>query len=95
MGNLLTDVDIKQGRKYFEGSLKFQATLTNILNMITNRVEFLAEDDIGGAMVYQAWGIALLIFVMILSPVLIILAKLYPVASLGEDQFQVNNEHFM
>ena len=35
----------------------------------------MAEDDIYGANVSQMWGIGLLIFVMMLSPILIILAK--------------------
>ena len=35
----------------------------------------LAEDEISGANISQIWGIVLLIFVMILSPILVILAK--------------------
>ena len=35
----------------------------------------LAEDDIGSANVSQIWGVALLLFVMVLSPILVILAK--------------------
>ena len=71
----MTDINDRAGRKYFEGSLKFQATLTKILNMLTRRVKRLAEDDIYGANISQMWGIGLLIFVMMLSPILIILAK--------------------
>ena len=71
----MTNINDKAGRRYFEGSLKFQATLTKILNMLTRRVRRLAEDDIYGANISQMWGIGLLIFVMMLSPVLIILAK--------------------
>ena len=71
----MTEINDRVGRKYFEGSLKFQATLTTILNMLTRRVKRMAEDDIYGANVSQMWGIGLLIFVMMLSPVLIILAK--------------------
>ena len=75
LANEVTEINDRVGRKYFEGSLKFQATLTTILNMLTNRVKRMAEDDIYGANVSQMWGIGLLIFVMMLSPVLIILAK--------------------
>ena len=71
----MTEINDRVGRKYFEGSLKFQATLTKILNMLTRRVKRLAEDDIYGANISQMWGIGLLIFVMMLSPILIILAK--------------------
>ena len=71
----MTDINDRAGRKYFEGSLKFQATLTRILNMLTRRVKRLAEDDISGANISQIWGIGLLILVMMLSPILIILAK--------------------
>ena len=49
--------------------------MTTILNMLTRRVKRMAEDDIYGANVSQMWGIGLLIFVMMLSPILIILAK--------------------
>ena len=75
LANEVTEINDRVGRKYFEGSLKFQATLTTILNMLTRRVKRMAEDDIYGANVSQMWGIGLLIFVMMLSPVLIILAK--------------------
>ena len=75
LANQVTDINDRAGRRYFEGSLKFQATLTKILNMLTRRVKRLAEDDIYGANVSQFWGIGLLLFVMMLSPILIILAK--------------------
>ena len=68
-------IDDKAGRRYFEGSLKFQATLTSVLNMLTQRISLMAQQDIYGANVSQMWGIALLLFVMFLSPILIILAK--------------------
>ena len=68
-------IDDKAGRRYFEGSLKFQATLTSVLNMLTKRISLMTEKDIYGADVSQMWGIALLVFVMLLSPILIILAK--------------------
>ena len=75
LANKLMIIDDKAGRRYFEGSLKFQATLTNVLNMLTQRISLMAQQDIYGANVSQMWGIALLLFVMFLSPILIILAK--------------------
>ena len=75
LANKMTDISDKSGRTYFEGSLKFQATLTSVLNMLTRRISLLAQRDIYGANVSQMWGIILLLFVMILSPTLIVLAK--------------------
>ena len=75
LANEVTEISDKQGRKYFEGSLTFQATLNSILNSLVRRVRRLAEDDIGSANVSQIWGVALLLFVMVLSPILVILAK--------------------
>ena len=75
LGNVQIDQDNTKGRKYFEGSLKFQATLTVILKKLVRRTKMLAADDISGANISQIWGIILLIFVMILSPILVILAK--------------------
>ena len=43
--------------------------------MLVKRTKMLAEEDISGANISQIWGICLLIFVMILSPILVILAK--------------------
>ena len=75
LANKLMNINDKAGRRYFEGSLKFQATLTSVLNMLTLRISLMAQQDIYGANVSQMWGIALLLFVMFLSPILIILAK--------------------
>ena len=75
LANKMTDISDKSGRTYFEGSLKFQATLTSVLDMLTNRISLMAQEDIYGANVSQMWGIVLLVFVMFLSPILIILAK--------------------
>ena len=69
------DVDDKAGRRYFEGSLKFQGTLTHVLDMLTRRINRMTQEDIYAADVSQMWGIVLLLFVMFLSPVLLILAK--------------------
>lgn len=51
------------------------STLTKVLDMLTKRVKFLAEEGISDANMSQIWGILLLFFVMILSPILVILAK--------------------
>ena len=75
LANKMTDINDKAGRKYFEGSLKFQSTLTSVLNMLTRRISLMAHEDIYGANVSQMWGIVLLLFVMILSPTLTVLAK--------------------
>ena len=55
--------------------MKFMGTLTKVLDLLTNRVKHLAEEDIMDANISQIWGILLLLFVMILSPILVILAK--------------------
>ena len=75
LGNVEIDIDESKGRKYFEGSVKFMGTLTAILNMLTDRVRTLAEADIRSATISQIWGVLLLLFVMCLSPILIIMAK--------------------
>ena len=75
LANVVSDIDDQKGRRYFEGSLKFQATLNKILDMCLSRVRLLAEDDINGANISQMWGVVLLLFVMILSPGLVVLAK--------------------
>ena len=75
LNNIEISSDNRKARKYFEGSVKFQNTLVQILDMITSRVRVLAEDDIYNASASQVYGILLLTFVMILSPILIILAR--------------------
>ena len=75
LANKVTEINDKTGRIYFEGSLKFQSTLTNVLNMLTRRISLMAQRDLYGANVSQMWGIVLLLFVMFLSPTLIVLAK--------------------
>ena len=75
LANVEIDKDDAKGRRYFEGSMKFQGTLTKVLDMLTDRVSFLALEELSDANTAQIWGILLLIFVMILSPILVILAK--------------------
>ena len=75
LNNIEISSDNRKARKYFEGSVKFQNTLVQILDLITTRVRLLAEDDIYNASASQVYGILLLTFVMILSPILIILAR--------------------
>ena len=67
--------DNKKARKYFEGSMKFMNTLNVVLDRLTGRVKILAEEAIYNANFTQIYGIVLLGFVMILSPILVILAK--------------------
>jgi len=43
--------------------------------MLTDKVKDLSEKELTSANTSQIWGIALLVFVMILSPILVILAK--------------------
>ena len=71
MANEITEIDDKQGRIYFEGSLTFQATLNSILDTLVRRVRRLAEEDIYNANVKQIWGVVLLFFIMALSPFLV------------------------
>ena len=71
----MTNINDKAGRIYFEGSLKFQDKLTRVLNMLTNRISLMGQRDLYKANVSQMWGIVLLLFVMFLSPTLIVLAK--------------------
>ena len=75
MGNVEAQIDDAKGRRYYEGSMKFQSTLSAILNMLTNRVKLLAIEGIADANMSQIWGVLLLLFVMVLSPILLILAK--------------------
>ena len=75
LGNIEIDKDNRKARKYFEGSLKFMATLNAVLDKITDRVKLLAEEAIYNANYTQIYGLFLLGFVMILSPILVILAK--------------------
>ena len=75
MANEITEIDDKQGRIYFEGSLAFQATLNSILATLVRRVRRLAAEDISGANTRQIWGVILLIFIMALSPILIKLSS--------------------
>ena len=70
-----TQIDEIKGQRYFQGSMEFMNSLTKILDMLTNRVRFLAQEAISDANLKQIWGILLLLFVMILSPILVVLAK--------------------
>ncbi len=70
-----TQIDEIKGQRYFQSSMEFMNSLTKILDMLTNRVRFLAQEAISDANLKQIWGILLLLFVMILSPILVVLAK--------------------
>ena len=67
--------DERKARRYYEGCTKFMTSLTKILEALTNRVSFLAVQDLRSANTSQIYAIFLLVFVMMLSPVLIVLAK--------------------
>jgi hypothetical protein len=75
LGNVEIALDDNKGQIYFEGSMNFMGMLTNVLNMLTVRVKHLAIEELSDAIVSQIWGVALLLFVMILSPILVILSK--------------------
>jgi hypothetical protein len=75
LGNVEIALDDNKGQIYFEGSMNFMGMLTNVLNMLTVRVKHLAIEELSDANVSQIWGVALLLFVMILSPILVILSK--------------------
>ena len=55
--------------------MKFQGTLNSVLDKLTFRVKAGAEESIYNANFAQIYGIMLLAFVMILSPILVVLAK--------------------
>ena len=75
LDNVKIDIDDAKGKRYFEGSTKFVATLQQVLNLLTNRVRKLAQEDLYQSNISQIWGVALLLVVTILSPLLIVLAK--------------------
>ena len=76
---ILANVEVagnnKNARKYYEGSVVFMNSLTKILEALTFRVSELAAEDIRNANISQIYGIFLLAFVMLLSPILLVLAK--------------------
>ena len=39
--NVLIEADLKKGRKYFEGSVKFMKTLNKVLDMLVESVSIL------------------------------------------------------
>ena len=70
-----TSGDDRRARKYYEGSVTFMESLTKVLEALTTRVSGLAVQDIRNANVSQIYGIFLLCFVMVLSPILLVLAR--------------------
>ena len=75
LGNVEVAGDNTKARKYYEGSTYFMTSLTQILEALTSRVSQLAAEDIRAANVSQIYGIFLLAFVMMLSPILLVLAR--------------------
>ena len=67
--------DTKKARRYYEGSTQFMTSLSKILEALTYRVSALAIQDIRNANISQIYGIFLLVFVMMISPILLVLAK--------------------
>ena len=53
----------------------FMESLRQVLEALTNRVFILAAQDLQNAYISQVYGIFLLCFVMVLSPILIVLAR--------------------
>ena len=75
LANVERSGDNKRARRYYEGSVTFMDSLRKVLEALTLRVGRLAEQDVRNANISQAYGIVLLCFVMILSPILLVLAK--------------------
>ena len=63
------------GRNYFEMSMKYTNELMKLLELLTEKVQGIADEDIHKANMSQIWALVLLVFVMILSPMLLLLAK--------------------
>ena len=75
LANIERSGDDKRARRYYEGSVTFMESLRKILEALTNRVFRLAAQDLRNAYISQGYGIFLLCFVMVLSPILIVLAR--------------------
>ena len=75
LANVERSGDNKRARRYYEGSVIFMDSLRKVLEALTFRVGRLAVQDVHNANVSQAYGIVLLCFIMVLSPILLVLAK--------------------
>ena len=75
LANVERTGDDKRARRYYEGSVMFMESLRQVLEALTNRVFILAAQDLQNAYISQVYGIFLLCFVMVLSPILIVLAR--------------------
>ena len=75
LANVERSGDNKRARRYYEGSVTFMDSLRKVLEALTLRVGRLAEQDVRNANISQAYGIVLLCFIMVLSPILLVLAK--------------------
>ena len=75
LANVERTGDDNRARRYYEGSVRFMESLRQVLEALTNRVFILATLDLQNANISQAYGIFLLCFVMVLSPILIVLAR--------------------
>ena len=75
LGNVKIERDHEKGRLYYEGCTKFVSSLTRVLDMLTVRVRKIGEDDLYDSMMAQIWGIFLLFIVLLISPLLVVLAR--------------------
>lgn len=75
LSNIITESDEERATKYFEGSMTFIRTLGIVLDLLTEKVKVLAAQDLNDSNMSQVWGILLLVFIMLLSPILVFLAK--------------------
>ena len=75
LSNVERSGDNRRARKYYEGSVTFMESLTKVLEALTTRVSGLAVQDLRNANISQIYGIFLLVFVMVLSPILLVLAR--------------------
>ena len=75
MANLKIDANEKMGRNYFEMSMKYTNELMKLFDLLTEKVQALADEDIHKANMSQIWALILLVVVMIISPMLLLLAK--------------------
>jgi hypothetical protein len=75
LGNTEIESDHQKGREYFEGCTRFSMSLTEVLNQLTLRIRDMGEEQLYHANLSQMWGIFLLVIVILISPLLVVLAR--------------------
>lgn len=75
LDNIAIDADREKGRLYFDGCMKFFNGLQTIMDMLTDRVQELGAIAMYYQNIAQIWGIILLLIVMLISPMLVVLAR--------------------